>query len=206
MSGEMLMGSNQLLEDVRLGRRSAVWSMPDGTTRPKLDRLPVGVLSGAFNPLHAGHVAMGRAASAFLGGNVVFELSIVNVDKPPLDLQTVEIRRRQFQEPVLMTAAPRFVEKAAILKNTTFVVGVDTLERIIQLRYYGDDEASLCSALASIRSFGCRFLVAGRKLTRIFTTLSDVPIPRGFEDLFVALPESRFRSEFSSSQLRKQGG
>ena len=180
--------------------------MPDGTTRPKLDRLPLGVFSGAFNPLHAGHLALSRTASAFLGGDVVFELSIVNVDKPPLDLQTIEVRCRQFQEPVLLTAAPRFVEKAAILKNTTFVVGVDTLERIVELRYYGDDEASLGTALSSIRSHGCRFLVAGRKLTREFATLSDIPIPRGFEDLFEALPESRFRSEFSSSQLRKQGG
>ena len=204
MSGKILMGSNQLLEDVRWGRRSAVWSMPDGTTRPKLDRQPVGVLSGAFNPLHAGHVALSRAASAFLGGNVVFELSIVNVDKPPLDLQTVEIRRRQFQEPVLMTAAPRFVEKAAILKNTTFVVGVDTLERIVQPRYYDDDESSLCSALASIRSHGCRFLVAGRKLNQRFVTLTDIKIPHDFEDLFEALPESRFRSDFSSSQMRKR--
>ena len=201
------MGPDQLLEDLRLGRRPAVWSMPDGTTRSELHCKPVGILSGAFNPLHAGHVELCRVAASFLDGDVFFELSIVNVDKPPLDAATIEHRRRQFPEPVLLTAAPRFVEKTAIVRNTIFVVGVDTLERIVQPRYYEADGSSLHSALASIRNHGCRFLVAGRKLHRKeFVTLSDSRIPRGFEDLFEELPESLFSSALSSTELRGRRG
>ncbi len=196
-------GTNPTLESVRASRLPAIWSMPDLSLRSILEPKPVGLLAGAFNPLHAGHLQLAQAAALFLNGDVFFELSIVNVDKPPLDLPTIESRRRQFPNPVLLTAAPRFYEKAAIANNTTFIIGVDTLERIIHHRYY-DRESALNSALVSIRNHGCRFLVAGRKLSQKYETLSDISIPEQFADLFEALPESCFRSELSSTLIRQQ--
>lgn len=68
-------------------------------------RLPAGsiVLSGSFNPLHDGHVGMVSAALKQQGWDghsahppVVFEIAIVNADKPPLSREEVEARVEQF--------------------------------------------------------------------------------------------------------------
>ncbi|HND56251.1 MAG TPA: hypothetical protein PLV92_27730, partial [Pirellulaceae bacterium] len=64
------------------GRLGAVrWDggSPDRSSTPRL------VFPGAFNPLHDGHRHMAKWASDHLGQPVAFELSIENVDKPPLD-------------------------------------------------------------------------------------------------------------------------
>src|SRR5579883_381102 len=53
---------------------------------------PIALLPGAFNPVHAGHLGLAQAATAVLGLPVALELSIANVDKPPLT--DAEVRRR----------------------------------------------------------------------------------------------------------------
>ena len=140
-----------------------------------------------------------------LGGReVVFELSVVNVDKPPLEEPEVRHRLRQFEGRwrVVLTRASRFYEKASLLPGCTFVIGWDTAIRLVDPSYYGDDEGAMLSALSSIRSVGCRFLVAGRAQQGVFHTLANVGIPPGYDDLFEAIPESRFRSDTSSTELR----
>ena len=51
-----------------------------------------GVLAGSFDPLHDGHEGLAATAARLLGQPVTFELSITNVDKPPLGV--AEVRRR----------------------------------------------------------------------------------------------------------------
>ena len=58
-------------------------------------------------------------------------------------------------------------------------------------------------ALKSIRTNGCRFLVAGRVEKGVFRTLADIAIPDDFRDLFVELPERAFRVDLSSTEIRK---
>ena len=60
----------------------------------------------------------------------------------------------------------------------------------------------MLKALAEMWAFGCKFLVAGRKYEGEFKTLDDVPVPQGFRYLFQSIPESRFRSDISSTELR----
>ena len=74
--------------------------------------------------------------------------------------------------------------------------------RLVDPRYYAGSYAVMVSALESIRMHGCYFLVAGRVHGRKFRTLADVTLPRGFEDLFDAIPESAFRQDVSSTELR----
>ncbi len=163
------------------------------------------VMPGSFNPLHEGHRRLAQVASEMLGGReVVFELAVVNVDKPPLEESEVRRRLSQFQGGwrVVLTRASRFYEKASLLPGCTFVIGWDTAIRLVASRYYEDDEVAMLSALSHIRASGCRFLVAGRTQGGVFRTLDDVVVPPGFDDLFEAIPESRFRADVSSTELR----
>ena len=57
-------------------------------------------------------------------------------------------------------------------------------------------------ALAEMLVAGTRFLVAGREDQGTFKTLADVPVPEGFECLFLDIPEGQFREDISSTQLR----
>lgn len=179
--------------------------MPDGSVCAEVDPRPVGVLPGSFNPLHEGHRELRGAAEAWLGGPVYYELSVTNADKPPLDRSAIESRLAQFEEhPVWITSAPTFVKKAERLPNVAFIVGADTALRIVDPRYYGGSEAALEAALAAIRQTGCRFLVAGRLFHGQFLSASDIPIPEGHEDLFEPLPETHFRRDVSSTELRQE--
>ena len=49
--------------------------LPDGTIASEP---PAALLSGSFNPLHAGHTALVETAAALLGRPVAFEVSAVN--------------------------------------------------------------------------------------------------------------------------------
>ncbi len=195
------------------GIRSWFWSMPpsEGTATnwSKFDTAltatsPRGLLSGAFNPLHDGHRELARVADRLVGGPVAFEMSIVNVDKPPLDYLTIAARRRQFTDrPLVLTTAPTFVEKSRLFPNTIFIVGIDTAERIVQPKYYHGREADMLKALDEIRANGCCFLVAGRLEGGQFQTLADMPMPRSVRDLFEEISEHEFRRDLSSTELRQ---
>ena len=163
-----------------------------------------GVLSGSFNPLHQGHTRLASAASAELGERVAYEVSITNVDKPPLKLEEVRQRVAQVagRSEVVVTRAPVFYEKARILPGCTFVIGVDTMRRVIDPKYYGRQPGKMLSSIAEMRDLGCSFLVAGRVDGREFRTLDDVVVPVEFEGMFREIPESEFREDLSSTDIR----
>ena len=178
---------------------------PDGEMSPD-EPIRAAILPGSFSPLHPGHQQLAQVASEILGTQVVFEISVVNVDKPPLEEDEVCSRLRQFQGRwcAVLTRAPTFHKKAVLFPGCTFVIGWDTAVRLVHPSYYGDQEGAMVAALADIRSAGCRFLVAGRAQGGDFQTLADVPIPTEFTDLFDSIPESRFRADVSSTELRAE--
>ncbi len=166
----------------------------------------VAVLSGAFNPLHGGHLQLAHVAGQILNRPVYFELSVRNVDKPPLLEADVRQRLGQFfgRGAVIVTREPLFEKKAALLPDSVFVVGCDTATRLVHPRYYGDDYQAMLSSLRAIRDAGCRFLVAGRLIEGRFHTLDDVPVPPGFADLFSPISPDQFRADLSSTELRER--
>jgi len=194
-----------LICEIRSGERQVAWSLPGGELTVQSADSIAGVMSGSFNPLHRGHLHLRDLAEQMLQGSVVFELPVVNADKPPLDFFSIEERRRQFQKhPLALTSLPLFDQKAQVFPGVTFVIGIDTAERILQPRFYGNGNDGVLLSLNRIRSSGCRFLVAGRFVDKAFKTITDLNVPTGYEELFTAIPEEQFRDDTSSTELRRQ--
>ncbi len=166
----------------------------------------VAILPGAFNPLHGGHLQLAHIAGQILNLPVYYELSVHNVDKPPLQEADVRQRLAQFfgRGTVVVTTAPLFEQKAALFPNSVFIVGYDTATRLVSPRYYHNDEQEMLASLQRIKAAGCRFLVAGRLHEGRFCTLADVPIPADYSDMFTAIPPELFRADISSTELRSR--
>ena len=193
------------LDRLLSGEAGTVTVSPDG--RMAVDEpVRAALLGGSFNPLHQGHESLARAASEILDTEVMFELSVTNVDKPPLTAEEVRHRLSQFQDKstVVLTRADTYHKKSVLFPGCTFVIGWDTAVRLVAPRYYGGDESAMVTALVDIWALGCRFLVAGRESDGKYRTLADVPVPRGFDRLFKSIPESAFRVDISSTALRVQ--
>ena len=192
------------------GEVNTVLVQPDGrmTTDEAAAPTPVAVLPGSFSPLHFGHEELARIAGEMLGLDVVYELSVLNVDKPPLEEGEIMRRVGGFagKSAVALTRAPTFRRKADRFPGSVFVIGWDTLVRLIDPKYYGGEESAMLTALAEIWALGCRFLVAGRESGGDFHTLEEVAVPEGFRPLFQAIPEAQFRADISSTELRERGG
>ncbi len=195
------------IDRLLVGELDRVTVQPDGQMMLSAPQ-PVVLFPGSFNPMHDGHVLLARVAEEHRQQPLAFEISVTNVDKPPLAGETVRQRLAQFawKSPVELTRAPTFVEKSRLFPGTTFVVGADTAERLFGPKYYGDDEARMHLALEEIASSGGSFLVAVRiDAGGRVRALADIPVPPRYADLFTEIPEHRFRLDTSSSAIRARG-
>src|SRR5205823_2039374 len=195
------------IDQLLAGELDRVTVQPDGQVMLSAPQ-PSVLFPGSFNPMHEGHVLLARVAEELRQQPLAFEISVTNVDKPPLAAETVRHRLAQFawKSPVELTRAPTFVEKSRLFPGTIFVVGADTAERLFGSKYYGDDETRMHMALEEIANSGGSFLVAVRiDAAGRVRALNDIPVPRRYADLFTEIPEHRFRFDTSSSEIRARG-
>ena len=164
------------------------------------------VYPGSFNPVHEGHLALAKAEidrlrllhsqskqsteSDFIPPLVVFEIGALNPDKPALSREDIMRRLDQFDyecNPLLraagisnfavsITSEPLFVQKSDIFKGCSFLIGADTMTRLLNAKYYIDKAGSIggstvgfdksannmISALSKISANKCKFIVGGR--------------------------------------------
>jgi hypothetical protein len=128
------------------------------------------VFSGSFNPCHKNHAAMAKVAYERYGLPVSFEISLANVDKPPIDFISLENRLSSLQKyesetffgDVYLTNAPLFADKAMLFPGCSFLIGSDTLNRIFNEKYYREGEDKL-TLLEHFRRYDTRFLVFHRQ-------------------------------------------
>ena len=205
---ETIVATVDSIDQLLAGDLDRVTAQPDGQLILAAPR-PLVLMPGSFNPVHDGHVLLARIAEELRQQPLAFEISVTNVDKPPLAGETVRRRLAQFawKSPVELTRAPTFLEKSRLFPRTTFVIGADTAERLFAAKYYGDDEDRMHGALEEIGTSGASFLVAVRiDAAGRVRALSDIAVPRRYVDLFSEIPEHRFRLDTSSSQIRARGG
>ena len=128
------------------------------------------VFPGSFDPCHGNHIFMAKQASKKLDQPVHFEISLTNVDKPPIDFISLnqrldslrEYKGEAFMGGVCLTNAPLFLQKAALFPNSTFIVGADTINRIFDAKYY-KGVADTPAILKHFKEKNVRFMVFHRK-------------------------------------------
>jgi len=125
------------------------------------------IYPGSFFPLHEGHREIYHLAHKITQLPVFYELSVTNSYKPSMDYVDLENRYKQFnnigwRNAVILTKAPRFVDKVTLLKKhfnpkeIIIVVGADTWERVY------DDAAHKNGDIKFFEDNNVKFLVFGR--------------------------------------------
>ena len=189
--------------DLVVGTQTAICVRAADNQRDGKQRL---LFPGSFCPRHEGHVRMGKVAEKLTGCPTEIEFSVINVDKPPMNYTDIATRLAQFKsdESVWLTRAPTFVEKSRLFPHATFIVGADTVVRIADPRYYGNDSQHCKNAIQAIASQGCRFLVFGRLVESRFCTLPNLSLPQELLAICSDVSEEEFRIDVSSTSLRQQ--
>ena len=164
------------------------------------------LLPGSFNPVHDGHRQMLAIAQQMTGLHGAFEMAVRNADKPSLDYLTIEERLQGIEDtPVWLTNTPTFEGKAVLFPGCTFVLGVDTLARIGELRFYQNHVDLLDQAMRTFEAQESRFLVFGRKVGDNFITMQDLDIPASLRARCSGVPEQVYRNDTSSTEIRRLG-
>lgn len=178
----------------------------DGDLSAEVERHNRLLFPGSFNPLHEGHELLAAAAGRLSGRRPLLELSVENVDKPPLQKDAVADRLQQLRGrfPAVVTRAPTFLQKARLFGGCHFAIGFDTAVRLLQGKYYQGGEQGMVAALEEFAAGDCRFWVAGRLHQGAFLTLADIAVPADYATLFAAIPQQEFRVDISSTELRAQ--
>ena len=180
------------------------------------------ILPGSFNPIHEAHIKMKKDAEARLGCKVYLELCVNNADKGWIDYINLcnridNIEKHFPLEDIIFTNTPLMHQKMqAIGNNIHFVIGMDTLIRIIDDKYY-DSRHDRAVLFHEFRQNGGKFLVYGRhlkenqvisylngKIEKQFFTLKDIRIPLGFHEICTGVNEQDFKIDISSTELRNQ--
>jgi len=190
---------------------------------------------------------------------VLFELSLTNADKPPMEVAEAARRVRLFANcldataggdgptlpedvsmpddwGILLTSAPLFVQKVDTLgpyvapslasvpfldetgaaktrRKMTFIIGTDTMVRIINPKYYGDRVEDMLAAVREMGEAGVHFVVGGRleqgkgedEEPKFVTGEDELEfLPPDVRDMFSIIQEEDFRLDLSSTELRKR--
>lgn len=138
------------------------------------------IFAGSFNPCHKNHAKIARTAFEMYGFPVCLEISLANVDKPPIDFISLEYRlgslerymSEEFTGDYYLTNAPLFADKATLFPDCCFLIGADTLNRIFNEKYYRKDETRNI-LLNHFKALKVRFLIFQRKNVE-FTVDDDI--------------------------------
>ena len=169
------------------------------------NQVPELIFPGSFNPFHSGHNSMSELAEKKTGLGLAYEICIQNADKPPLSSHEIEQTLGQCDNghEWVLTKAGKFTDKAALFPNSVFIIGADTLTRILEEKFYLN-RRDMLNQLDLFNSHNINFLVFGRKIMNKFISLDSVTIPEHIAKRFSGFGEEIFRDDISSTLIRKE--
>jgi len=217
---QLARAARELLEAVVLGKNAGddatdeamqrLFAYPcfeiDGRRTKTSAGSPACYVPATLNPLHEGHVELARRADQYLerSRDARFLVTATPVHKTATTLGSLLDRVGQVRalrardEPRCIELSrddPLFVDKVRQRPGATFVIGSDTLERLLDPRWGHAPEA----VLRSFEQYGVHFLVMGRQTDGRFLRLGDLAAAAAAPHLF---SELEGRVDQSSSALR----
>lgn len=140
------------------------------------------IFPGSFNPIHDAHIAIIDYLAERYNVCVDLEISIDNVDKPSLDIGQIVSRVNKISKVknvggVWLTKRPKFIQKTAMFKDSTFVMGSDTLERMFSDKY-AESLTEINDILTNLKTNNSNIVMFDRVRTEIkntFTVLKKYP-------------------------------
>lgn len=162
---------------------------------------------GSFNPLHYGHRGIATYVEHTRRCPVAYMMTCDSVHKPALGAGELLKRVSQFkkegdQRPLLLTRGDAlFVDKASQFPGSTFVIGADTAERMLEPKWY-PPAGDVTSMLSELSKQETRFLVTDRKIGDRILSVEDLIIPGNTRYMFQRVP---YRIDVSSTELREKG-
>lgn len=167
------------------------------------------IYPGSFNPPHEGHAEIVEIAQEKTQNNVELEISVKNVDKPPIDPLELVRRLKIINEKlpgikVWTTNAPRYVQKAELFPGAQFVMGADTAVRLANPKYAENSLEKRNDVLKRLNALDVDFCVFARKINQniIGEKILKEELPDLLKNICVFVSEKEFLNDASSSALR----
>lgn len=121
------------------------------------------LLPGSFNPMHDGHISMLQNACTLNHTDGMFEMCVVNADKPPLSFNEIIARIATFNsKPVVLTNAPLFADKNKLFPGVSYAIGVDTVIRLMNPKYTHGDRDLMFENILKMTFSNTKFYVGSR--------------------------------------------
>ncbi len=141
-----------------------------GTLKPESAK-ELAFLCGSFNPMHDGHRKMAEATMQSANVQVMYSTTADSLHKPPLTVSQMLDRAAGvrvdhwdgYNVPIVFSQHdPLFIDKARLLPGSNFIIGVDTFDRMLDPKWYGDGQEGVESMLDEMQGLEIEFMVFGR--------------------------------------------
>jgi len=168
-------------------------------------------LPASLNPIHEGHRSMCLSAENHLSTGpsrikATYLVSSKTPHKGELSVQEMLLKVGMLRaerwdhtsRPVEFTRdEPLFIDKAQKRPGSVFLIGADTMQRMLEPKWYPD--SSVEETLVKLKNAQAQFLVMGRVIDGDFITCRDIAVPWVHQDLFRPFGG---RMDISSTELR----